>query len=546
MSHSPFARIVDRVFSSITNWYHRRLSSSLDYRPVTALFALVVLGSIPFFFLNTKSELAPAEDQGVLFGLTKGPQYSNLDYTNAFTGRMDKVFASFPETETRFVVNGTNGVNQGFAGMILKPWNERKRSSLQLMPLVQGQLGGIEGMQIFVFSLPPLPGSTGGLPVQMVINSPGDFKTVYETMEKIKAAARKSGLFIVTDSDLNYNTPVIRLHVDASKANDLGVNMQKVGDTLARMVGENYVNRFNLAGRSYEVIPQVTRTNRLTAEELTKYYVISATGQPVPLSTLASVENGTDPNALTHYNQLNSATFQAVPMPGVSMGQAVAFLDKTAQELMPAGFSRDFLSESRQYVHEGNQLTITFAFSLIVIFLVLAAQYESLRDPLVVMISVPLSICGALIPLFLGSGMINGATINIYTQVGLVTLIGLISKHGILMVTFANELQRNDNLDRRSAIEEAAKVRLRPILMTTAAMVVGLIPLLLANGAGAASRFSIGLVIVSGMSIGTLFTLFVLPAVYTVFAKDHRPAASAAREAEIAKVLRGGDGLAPL
>src|SRR5579883_955651 len=537
MSQGRFARLIDRGFSAVTRWYGRRLARSLDFRPVTALFALVVLASIPFFFFHTKSELAPTEDQGVLFAITKAPQYANLDYTDAFTARMDKIFASYPETDTRFVVNGTNGVNQGFAGMILKPWDQRQRSQMQLMQLVQQQLGSIEGMQVFVFPLPPLPGSTGGLPVQMVINAPGDFKAIYEAMEKIKAAARQSGLFMVTDSDLNFNTPVLRLHVDAAKANDLGITMQTVGDTLALLVGENYVNRFNLAGRSYEVIPQVPRIDRLTPDSLARYYLPTASGQQVPLSTVVSIEAGIDPNALTHYNQLNSATFSAVPMPGVSMGQAVQFLRDTAQKTLPQGFSYDWLSDSRQFVQEGNQLTVTFGFALIVIFLVLAAQFESLRDPLVIMVSVPMSICGALIPLFIGSGIINGATINIYTQVGLVTLIGLISKHGILMVSFANELQRRQNLDRRTAIEEAAKVRLRPILMTTAAMVTGLVPLLFASGAGAASRFSIGLVIVSGMSIGTLFTLFVLPAVYTVLAKDHRPAASAAREAEMAAVL---------
>jgi multidrug efflux pump len=266
---------------------------------------------------------------------------------------------------------------------------------------------------------------------------------------------------------------------------------------------------------------------------LTQYYVATNSGAQIPLSTVVSFETATEPNALTQYNQLNSATFSAVPMPGVTMGDVIKFLQS---QTLPDGFLHDYLSDSRQYVQEGNQLVVTFAFAIIVIFLVLAAQFESLRDPLVILISVPMSICGALIPLFLVSGMINGTTINIYTQVGLVTLIGLISKHGILMVTFANDMQRTENVDRRTAIEHAAAVRLRPILMTTAAMVVGLIPLLLASGAGAASRFSIGLVIVSGMSIGTIFTLFVVPAVYTVLAKDHRASAGAKRMAEIEAV----------
>jgi multidrug efflux pump len=306
--------------------------------------------------------------------------------------------------------------------------------------------------------------------------------------------------------------------------------MQSIGDTLALLVGENYVYWFNLDGRSYKVIPQASRVDRLTADTLTRYYVTTPSGQPVPLSNLVSLEIDTQANSLTQYNQLNSATFQAVPMPGVTMGQAVDFLEQQTRNL-PAGFSHDYLSDTRQFVREGNQLTITFVFALIVIFLVLAAQFESLRDPLVILVSVPMSMCGALMPLFFGL-----ATMNIYTQVGLVTLIGLISKHGILMVEFANTLQVREHLDRRRAIEQAARVRLRPILMTTAAMVVGLVPLLIATGAGAASRFSIGVVVVAGMSVGTLFTLFVLPAVYTVLAKDHLAAARSTRVREIAQV----------
>jgi multidrug efflux pump len=364
----------------------------------------------------------------------------------------------------------------------------------------------------------------------MVIDSIGDFVPIYQAMLKIKDKARKSGLFIVTDSDLDYNQPTIQVDIDRGKANELGISMQAIGDTLALLVGENYVNRFNLSGRSYEVIPQVPRHERLSAETLTQYYVTSAAGQQVPLSNLVTLKTVTSPNALTRYNQLNSATFQAVPMPGVTMGQAVDFLEKAAKDL-PAGFSHDYLSDARQYVQEGSQLVVTFIFALIVIFLVLAAQFESLRDPLVILVSVPLSVCGALMPLFAGL-----ATMNIYTQVGLVTLIGLISKHGILMVEFANQLQVTEGLDRRAAIERAARVRLRPILMTTAAMVVGLVPLLTASGAGAASRFSIGVVVVAGMSVGTLFTLFVLPAVYTVLAKDHLAAARSTRSRELAEV----------
>ncbi|HYD69271.1 MexW/MexI family multidrug efflux RND transporter permease subunit [Azospirillum sp.] len=531
MSEGRFARFVDRNFERLSGWYSRRLSGALDFRPVTLLFGLGVLAGVGYLFLHTMSELAPEEDQGILFGITKAPQYANLDYIDIYGQQADKVFAGFPETDTRFVINGALSPTQGFAGMILKPWDERTRTAKDLQPLVQAELDKVTGMQIFMVSPPALPGSTGGLPVQMVIASPGDYRTIYDAMQRIKDAATKSGMFIVADSDLQFDSPMIQLKIDRSKAADLGLTMQQIGGALATLAGGNYVNRFNLNGRSYEVIPQVPRNWRLTPDDLTRYYVAASDGTQIPLSTVVRVETTVMPNALTKYNQLPSATFSAVPMPGVTMGQAVDFLEEQARTHLPAGFNHDYLSESRQYVTEGSQLMITFIFALVVIFLVLAAQFESLRDPLVILISVPMSIFGALLPLFLGA-----ATMNIYTQVGLVTLIGLITKHGILMVEFAREMQINEDADRRTAIEHAARVRLRPILMTTAAMVVGLLPLLTASGAGAASRFSIGLVIVAGMLIGTLFTLFVLPAVYTLLATDHRAAAHSSRAREIAAV----------
>ncbi|HVV41752.1 MAG TPA: efflux RND transporter permease subunit, partial [Nitrobacter sp.] len=537
--HGRFAKVVDRVFGSVTRGYGRMLDRSLDYRPITALFAVTILGLVGFLYMHTSAELAPEEDQGIVFAVTKAPKYANIDYSDYYGEKLDKAFAKFPETDLRFVLNGINGPQGGIAGMLLKPWDERKRSSIQLKPLVQAELSKIEGIQAFAFNLPPLPGGPGGLPVQMVISSTSDFRQVYEQMNKLKEAARKSGLFIVSDSDLDFNQPVVRVKIDRTKASDLGINMQQVGNTLAVLLGGNYINRFNLQGRSYQVIPQVPRSIRISPESLGGYYVSTATGQLVPLSTIVSIQTGTDPNALTHFNQLNSATFQAVPMPGVTVGQAVDFLESQAKKL-PTGFSHDYLADSRQYVQEGNQLAVTFGFALIIIFLVLAAQFESLRDPLVIMVSVPMAIVGALIPLFFGA-----ATMNIYTQVGLLTLVGLISKHGILMVEFANELQLNERLDKRSAIEMAARVRLRPILMTTAAMVTGLLPLLTASGAGAASRFSIGLVVVAGMMIGTLFTLFVLPAVYVAIATDHQAAAESKRNQEIADFDAGSGALRP-
>ncbi len=526
--HSPFAQAITNGFSAVERWYERRLASSLDYRPATVIVALGVIASLYFLYTNSTKELAPQEDQGIILGALKGPQYANLDYMQAYQKQLEAAL-TVPDADGTFLIYGRPAVNQGFVGSRLKPWNERAKKAKQILPELQGRLAQVPGLQAFVFSPPPLPGSVGGLPVQMVVYSTDGYSIIYNVMELLKDAARKSGLFLAVDSDLAFNTPNVKVEVNRSKANELGVTMENIGNTLALMVGGNYVNRFDLQGRSYQVIPQVPRVDRLTPESLGNYYVPTATGTEVPLSTVVTISTATEPNALTQYNQLNSATFQAVPSPTTTIGQAVDFLEQQARVLFPENFSHSYLSDSRQYVQEGNQLVYTFIFALIVIYLVLAAQFESLRDPIVILVSVPMSICGALIPLFLGI-----ATVNIYSQVGLVTLIGLISKHGILMVEFAKEQQRHHNADRRHAIVRAASVRLRPILMTTAAMVVGLIPMVVATGAGAASRFSIGLVIVCGLTIGTLFTLFVLPMVYTFIGADHRPATTAAREAEIA------------
>jgi multidrug efflux pump len=539
MSEGRFAQLVERAYERLTRIYGRWLETSLNYRSATLLFAAVVLGSIFFLYSGSRSELAPPEDQGFLFGMVKGPQYANLDYTDAYTHQMELFARTVPELERRVNFNGFNGgLNSGMEVFHFKPWDERTRTASQVQKQLQGMASQVTGVRISVLMPSSLPGSIGGPPVQMVITSIDGYEAIFRGMEELKAAAQKSGLFAYIDSDLDFNTPTTDIRVDHAKANDLGVSMESIANTLAALVGENYVNRFNLNGRSYEVIPQVPRSGRLNADELAKFYVTTGSGKQIPLSTLVSVTSSTAPNALVEYNQLNSATFQAVPLPQVTIGQAVAFMETTAKQVLPAEFGHDYLSDARQYVTEGNSLVMTFAFALLVIYLVLAAQFESARDPLVIMVSVPMSICGALIPLFFGGlfsmAGIEGATVNIYSQVGLVTLIGLISKHGILMVAFANDLQRQQRLDRRTAIQQAACIRLRPILMTTAAMVLGVVPLLAASGAGAASRFSIGLVIASGMTVGTLFTLFVLPVVYTFLAQDHRAGANSIRNREIA------------
>ena len=537
MEERGFPRLVERAYDRITAAYARRLRTVLDYSPSALLFGAVVLGSVYFLYSGAKSELAPVEDQGYLLVAFRGPQYANLDYTSVYGRQAVKIIRdSVPEIHDVVNINGQGGFNNGLLVIHLKLWDERQRSAEQVAQSIGSPLSKLTGVRANPALPPLLPGSFGP-PIQMVIGGIADHETVYKAMDDLKTQARKSGLFLFSDSDLDFNQPEIRLNVDAAKANALGVNMQAVASTLSGLVGENYVNLFAMSGKSYQVIPQVSREQRLNAQSLTQYHVTGANGQQVPLSTFVSFDFGAAPNVLSEYNQLNSATFSGAPAQGVTLGEAVAFLEQAAKNL-PSGFVHDYLSEARKFVQEGNALVGTFGFALIVIYLVLAAQFESLRDPLVVLVSVPMSICGALIPLFLGPYLhnafhINGATINIYTQVGLVTLIGLISKHGILMVTFANDLQRNEGLDRRSAIEEAARIRLRPIVMTTAAMVLGVLPLVFASGPGAASRFSIGLVIASGMSVGTLFTLFVLPVVYSFVAQDHRAEARNSRATEL-------------
>ncbi|HGM5055150.1 TPA: MexW/MexI family multidrug efflux RND transporter permease subunit [Serratia marcescens] len=523
-SEGRVARAAEWFFGGLTRRYARALDFSLHHRWVTGALALLVMISLPLLYLMPQRELAPTEDQAIVLTAIKAPQHANLNYVERFAYKLDEVYNRMPETESRWIINGSDGTASGIGGINLTLWQARQRSASAVQADLQRAVNDVEGTSIFAFQLPALPGSTGGLPVQMVLRTPQDYPQLYRTLEEVKQNARNSGLFMVVDSDLDYNNPLAEVHIDRAKANSLGIRMSDIGESLAVLVGENYLNRFGMDGRAYDVIPQSLREQRLTPQALARQYVRTQDDTLVPLSTVVSVAVKVEPNKLTQFNQQNAATLQAIPAPGVSMGEAVAFLERQANAL-PAEFSHDWQGDSRQYTQEGSALAFAFLAALVIIYLVLAAQYESLKDPLIILITVPLSICGALLPLALGY-----ATMNIYTQVGLVTLIGLISKHGILMVEFANELQMHQGLTRRTAILQAAQIRLRPVLMTTGAMVFGLILLLFASGAGAASRFGLGLVIVSGMLVGTLFTLFVLPTVYTLLARDHAVASPRQRE----------------
>ena len=522
-----FGRFVDGSFDRLRRAYQRRLHSTLNFRALTALILVGVLALTAVMYLSTPRELAPEEDQGILLTLVKIPQVGNLDYTEQATKRLLEEIKDVPEMAHNFTINGSAGVRQAFAGLLLKPWDERTRTQKQVLGEMSPRFLKVPQAQVQAFSPPALPGSTGGAPLQFVIRTTGDYETLADVALKMQQAARESGLFLFTDVDLKFDTPQFVFKIDADKANRIGINMADAGAALATMLGGNYVNLFSLYGRSYQVIPQAPREFRLTPDWLTRYQLRTSNGELAPLSAVATVSEQVQPNGLTSFQQLNSATLSGVPFPGRTLGEALDFLKAKSKEIFPEGYTYDFQGDSRQYEQEGNALVYVFVFALIVIYLVLAAQYESFRDPLIILVGLPTALFGALLPLNIG-GVLGFASINIYSQIGLVTLIGLISKHGILMVDFANRLQEHDGYSRRAAIEEAAAVRLRPILMTTAAMVVGMIPLILASGAGAASRFNIGLTIFAGMSIGTVFTLFVTPMVYTFLARDH--AAFMARE----------------
>ncbi|MFV0625491.1 efflux RND transporter permease subunit [Sphingomonas sp. ac-8] len=514
VAEGRFAKKVEHFFDRVSGGYAGMLTRTLAMRPIVLLVSAAMLGGTVVLFLGAQRELAPQEDQGYVFTATRAPQYASINYTDRVSDTVQGLFKALPEYAGSFFNNGIDGQNQGFGGVILKEWEERGRSATEVQGQLYAEANSVHDASVTPFQPAALPAASAGLPFQMVLRSPNDFSAIFQDMEALKGAAWKSGLFVFIDSDLAFDSRSARIRIDAAKAGEVGVTMQSVADTLATLVGENYVNRFNYHDRSYDVVPQVRQQDRLTPENLGRYYVRSRSGQMIPLSTVISVDVKPSANRLPQFNQMNAATLSGVLAPDVTMGQAVEFMQ--AQPLSP-GVTVDWLADSRQYVQEGNRLTVSFAFALIVIFLVLAAQYESFRDPLVILVTVPLAVCGALLPLYLGF-----TTLNIYTQIGLVTLIGLISKHGILMVAFANDVQRLDGKDRAHAIVEAARVRMRPVLMTTAAMVAGLVPLLFAGGAGAASRFAIGIVVVMGMLIGTLFTLFVLPTFYTLLARDHR------------------------
>ncbi|MCG6965837.1 MAG: efflux RND transporter permease subunit [Chromatiaceae bacterium] len=511
-----FETAVEHFFDWLSGFYLRRLQGALTYLPATLLFALVVLASIYFMFVTTKAELAPTEDQSILFFQAVAPQTASLEYNEAYTREIIEAFEKVPEYKESFLLLGFGGEdNVVFGGFKMAQPAQRARSQMEVLPDVQGLLSQIAGFQLAVFPRPSLPGSSG-LPFQFVMQSDSDFRDMDQVADQLIARGMASGQFLFLRKSVEFSRPKAILVIDRDRAGDLGISMADIGSNLATLLGGNDVNRFSLEGRSYKVIPQAERIYRLTPEMLGNLYLRGSAGTQVPLSSLVRIERTVEPSTRSQFQQLNSVTIEGLMAPGVSEGQAMAAMEQIAGEEFPFGFTFDYTGGTRQFAQQGSALVLTFFMSLLVIYLVLAAQFESWRDPLIILVSVPMSIAGALAFLTLGF-----ATVNIYTQVGLITLIGLIAKNGILIVEFANQVQIKEGLDKRAAIERAATIRLRPILMTTVAMLVAMVPLLTASGPGAVSRFDIGLVITTGLGIGTLFTLFVVPAVYLLLARDH-------------------------
>ena len=528
---------VARSFKRVRTGYGRWLDRALDSRPaVYVAWICLSLLTIPMYIMSPK-ELAPLEDQGVIFGILDASADSTIDQTSFYAAAVNRAYFSVPETKFTFQLTNPNS---GFSGLVAKPWDQRKRTIFQILPEVQRKLYAIPGVRMSPVLRPSLPGG-GQFPVEFVIGSTAEEEQILRFAQQIQSKAAQSGMFAFPPLiDVKIDQPQAEFVIDRDMVADLGLDLEQVGADIGSMVGGNYVNRFDISGRSYKVIPQIQRVDRLNPAQLENIYVTGPKGQLVPLSVLATIHNSTVPRSLNRFQQLNAVTISGVPVR--PLNEALSFLENEAAKILPKGYVVDYTGESRQLRTEGSKFLPMFALAVILIFLVLAAQFNSFRDPFVILAgSVPLALFGALIFTFLkipGQNVpfwTNGwtTTLNIYSQVGLVTLVGLVSKNGILIVEFANKLQVQGYL-KREAVHQAALIRLRPILMTSGATVAGHFPLTLVSGAGAAARNSIGLVLVGGMAIGSLFTLFVIPCIYLLIARDHSK--DRAREAAVSGV----------
>jgi multidrug efflux pump len=533
---SGFSGFVNRTFDRFRGWYGSHLDRTLTARPAVyvvwagvSLLALLMFAAIPK--VATK-ELAPTEDQGFIFGLIIAPANATIDDTIRYADAAGKIFKDLPDT--RFTFQITNP-SFGFGGLVLRPWGERKTPTKNYVPIVSQKLAGIPGIQAFARMPEALPGSDN-YPVSFVIASTASHDRILELAKNLQDKATKAGVFQFSDIDTKIDQPQAQIVFDHDKVSTMGLDMQKVGADMSASIGGNYVNWFNMDGLSYKVIPQIKRVDRLNPEQLQDIYVTGPDNKLIPLSTIATIKHTTVARSLNRMQQLNAVTIQG--MPAQSVDTALKFLETEARKILPSGYVIDYTGGSRQLRVEGDRFGSLLLLAVILIFLVLAAQFNSFRDPFIVLFgSVPLALFGAAIFMFLkmpfGKFFTDGWTtsFNIYSQVGLVTLVGLVSKNGILIVQFANELQRG-GLGKIAAVAEAARTRLRPIMMTSVATVAGHFPLTLVTGAGAAARNSIGLVLVGGMTIGTIFTLFIVPSLYVLIAKDHNKEESLGKKSE--------------
>ena len=538
---------LDDRFERLRHGYQRRLHGTLDTKAVVAVFGLIALVSCAFLYMGAPKEPAPLEDEGFIFSIGQADPTATLDYVERYTEEITEIAKGVPEVQDYFLFNGGFGGSGGgaspsaMAGFVLKPWSERDKSTKAVLEQeLQPKISQVTGLNVFALVPPSLPSAGGDGGGEFIIGGVGELSQLSELADAILQKAMASKRFIFLDKDLKIDKPRIEVQIDRDKAASLGIDMRTLAADMSAMLSGGYTNRFAMQNRSYLVIPQVQRSDRLNASALENYYTRTRDGELIPLSTVVTLKETAQPQSLKRFQQLNAVAITFAPRPGVTKGQALEILDQAAKEVLPQGYSVDYSGESRQFKQEGSAMLLTLALALIVIFLVLSAQFESFRDALIMLLTVPMAICGALLALnvlgilsgilqFAGIEAFPGMSINIYTQVGLVTLVGVISKHGILIVEFANKLQLEQGLSKREAIEEATAIRLRPVLMTTAALVFAMIPLLIASGPGAASRFSMGVVIASGMTIGTAFTLFVLPAFYLYLAQDHGKAHAEAR-----------------
>lgn len=516
--HNKLEQGIHHFLDRLDHYYLKMLDGTLRHRGAVILFSLVVMASLYPLFSISKQELAPAEDKGAAMMIANAPPSVNVDYLDAYSQEISKRGLAHNDVAGTIMISGVPSNTQSLGIFRMELWQDRTQSLEQTMKDLKAATQDIAGVNAIAFPMAVLPGAGGGFPIQFVIKGVSDYETLQALAQNIQQQAMASGLLVFSDLDLKFETGRLSISVNHDKAGAYGVTMQDIASTLASLMGDGYINHVNIDGRSYEVVPQVARKDRLTPEKLDQYYVRTPKGAAVPLSNLIDFKINGEPAALVQMDQANAVTLSAVLMPGKTMGEAITFLQQTADEVLPRGFEIDFKGESRQYIQEGSALYMTFVLALAIIFLVLAAQFESWKDPLVIMFTVPLAICGAL--LVMGWGI---SSMNIYTQIGLITLVGLITKHGILMCEVAKEQQIQHGENRTQAIRVAAKIRLRAILMTTISMVAGLVPLLLATGPGAAARFDIGIIICAGLSIGTLFTLFVLPTIYTFMGAKHKP-----------------------